>query len=78
MLCELGSKEEASVMGRVGAKAPAALDNPGGQEILLLPQRPTSLPLVCPGLCVETKLTPTSPLLFPTGHSVGDAVALED
>lgn len=86
MLCQLESKEEASPMGRVGAKAPAVLARElrrtnEGQEILLLPQNPASLSLVCPGLWVETEFIPTSPSLLTSVHRplcVSGTVASED
>ena len=72
-------------MGSVTAKPPTVPAHQlrrtnGGQEILLLPQSPTSPSLDCPGLWVETELTPTSPSLFSTHGPlrVGDAVASED
>ena len=60
--CQLESKEEASVMGRVGAKAPAVLAHDlrrtkGRQETLLLPQSHANLSLVC-GLRLNSYLHP--------------------
>lgn len=86
MSWQLESKKETSVRGRVAAKAPSVPAHElcwanRGQEILLLPQSPTSLSPICPGLRVETELTPTSPSPFTNVHEllcVGDTVASED
>lgn len=71
--CQLESKEEASVTGRVGANAPTLPAHElhrtnRCQEILLHPQSPTSLSLGCPGLWAETTPTPSSPPLFTRMH----------
>lgn len=58
-----------------------AVSDKQDQEVLLLPQSPTSLSLVCLGLWLETELIPTSPSLFTNMYwllCVSDTVAAED
>lgn len=78
MSCQLESKEEASTMYRVGAKAPAVLAHEPG------PRSPPAAPRShepFPGLWAETKLTPASPSVITSVHGplhVGDTVTSGD